>query len=257
MKFIQFCWAATLGALVLFTACSRGDHNLGGQNGAGTGKLKVVATTTMITDLVRQVGGDLVDAEGLMGVGVDPHGYTAKPSDADKLKAADVVFYNGLMLEGQIEAMLVGMKKNKKYVYAVTGKISTDRLLKPEEFEGHHDPHVWVDPTLWVHCLDVVVEGLSAADAANKIKYEKNGAKLRVEFLSLHEWAKSREAWLSLLQAGGALQKGDNLTEDVIRNRQKLLNEYRGNTRNELVERGLDQVNKNLEGRLERLKPKN
>ena len=69
--------------------------------------------------------------------------------------------------------------------------------------------------------------------------------------------ANPREAWLSLIQAGGALQKGDNLTEDVIRNRQKLLNEYRGNTKNELVERGLDQVNKNLEGRLERLKPKN
>ncbi len=66
-----------------------------------------------------------------------------------------------------------------------------------------------------------------------------------------------REAWLSLIQAGGALQKGDNLTENVIRNRQKLLNEYRGNTKNELVERGLDQVNKNLEGRMERLKPKN
>jgi len=69
--------------------------------------------------------------------------------------------------------------------------------------------------------------------------------------------ANPREAWMSLIQAGGALQKGNNLTEDVIRNRQKLLNEYRGNTKNELVERGLDQVNKNLEGRLERLNPKN
>ena len=69
--------------------------------------------------------------------------------------------------------------------------------------------------------------------------------------------ANPREAWMSLIQAGGALQKGNNLTEDVIRNRQKLLNEYRGNTKNELVERGLDQVNKNLEGRLERLRPKN
>ena len=135
MKIIQFCYAVTLGVLVSFTACSRGDCNLGGQNGAGAGKLKVVVTTTMITDLVRQVGGELVDAEGLMGVGVDPHGYTAKPSDADKLKEADVIFYNGLMLEGQIEGMLVGMKKNKKYVYAVTGKIPMDRLLKPEEFE--------------------------------------------------------------------------------------------------------------------------
>ena len=194
MKIIQFCYAVTLGVLVSFTACSRGDCNLGGQNGAGAGKLKVVVTTTMITDLVRQVGGELVDAEGLMGVGVDPHGYTAKPSDVDKLKEADVIFYNGLMLEGQIEGMLVGMKKNKKYVYAVTGKIPMDRLLKPEEFEGHHDPHVWFDPTLWVYCLDVVVEGLSAADAANKNKYIENGAKLRAEFLSLHEWAKARMA---------------------------------------------------------------
>mgnify|MGYP001233025839 CR=1 FL=1 len=197
MNFIQFSWVVTLGVLMLFTACSRGDSNKDDQNGAGSGKLQVVATTTMITDLVRQVGGELVDAEGLMGVGVDPHGYTAKPSDADKLKEADVIFYNGLMLEGQIETMLVGMKKNNKYVYAVTEKIPTDRLLKPEEFEGHHDPHVWFDPTLWVHCLDVVVEGLSAADVANKNKYMKNGAKLRVEFLSLHEWAKVRMADLS------------------------------------------------------------
>ena len=59
-----------------------------------------------------------------------------------RLQEADVIFYNGLMLEGQIETMLVGMKKNNKYVYAVTEKIPTDRLLKPKEFEGHHDPHV-------------------------------------------------------------------------------------------------------------------
>ena len=194
MKFIPSCWTAALGALVLFTACSRDNADLGAQNGAGVGKLKVVATTTMITDLVRQVGGDLVDAQGLMGVGVDPHGYTAKPSDDDKLKAADVIFYNGLKLEGKIEAMLVSMKKNKNYVYAVTDKIPRDKLLKPEEFEGHHDPHVWFDPTLWVYCLDVVVEGLSTGDAANKIKYEQRGAKLRAEFLSLHEWARSRVA---------------------------------------------------------------
>ena len=194
MKFIPSCWAVALSVLLLFTACSRDNADLGTQNGIGAGKLKVVATTTMITDLVRQVGGDLVDARGLMGVGVDPHGYTAKPSDADKLKAADVILYNGLKLEGQIEAMLVGMKKNKKHVYAVTDKIPRDKLLKPEEFEGHHDPHVWFDPTLWVHCLDAVVEGLSAADTANKIKYEQRGATLRAEFLSLHEWARGRMA---------------------------------------------------------------
>ena len=99
---------------VLLAGCSQSGGDSDGQKVSG--KLKVVATTTMITDLVRQVGGDLVEVEGMMGVGVDPHGYTAKPSDADKLKAADVIFYNGLTLEGQIEPMLEGMKKNKKYV---------------------------------------------------------------------------------------------------------------------------------------------
>ena len=63
-----------------------------------------------------------------------------------------------------------------------------------------------------------------------------------------------RTAYTSLFQAGGSLLKGNNLTEGVIRNRQNLLNEYRGKTKNQLVERGLDQINKNLESRLERLK---
>ena len=194
MKRVQILWAATMSFAVLLAGCSQSGGDSDGQKVSG--KLKVVATTTMITDLVRQVGGDLVEVEGMMGVGVDPHGYTAKPSDADKLKAADVIFYNGLTLEGQIEPMLEGMKKNKKYVYAVADRIPKDLLLKPEEFKGHYDPHVWFDPTMWVHCLDVVVEGLSAADASHKEEYEKNGTELRAELLSLHEWAQGRMAGL-------------------------------------------------------------
>ena len=181
-----------MGLMVLLTACSQDSGGLGAQNGVGANKLKVVATTTMITDLVRQVGGDLVYAQGLMGVGVDPHGYTAKPSDADKLKTADVIFFNGLMLEGKIEDMLARMKKNKEHIYAVTDKVPREKLLKPEEFKGHYDPHLWFDPSLWVYCLEVVVEGLSAADAVNQVKYKEKGAQLRAEFLYLHEWAKIR-----------------------------------------------------------------
>jgi len=194
MKKIQLIWVAALGAMGLLTACSQSGGDAEGLSQSG--KLRVVATTSMITDLVRQVGGDLVEVEGMMGVGVDPHGYTAKPSDADKLKAADVIFYNGLTLEGQIEPMLESMKENKKYVYAVADRIPKERLLKPEEFKGHYDPHVWFDPTIWVHCLDVVVEGLSAADAPNQAEYKKNGKKLRDEILSLHEWAQGRMAGL-------------------------------------------------------------
>ena len=62
------------------------------------GKLNIVTTTTMITDLVKNIGGDVVNIEGLMGSGVDPHLYKASEGDVSKLVNADVIFYNGLHL---------------------------------------------------------------------------------------------------------------------------------------------------------------
>ena len=196
MKKINWVGAAFLGLAVLWTACSQGGGS--GQPSDGevrTGKLKVVTTTTMITDLVKQVGGDLVEVEGLMEPGVDPHQYDPTAGAVTKMRAADLIFYNGLMLEGKMDDRLVEMARDKtKLVYAITEKIDRKKLLEPEEFEGHYDPHVWFDPTLWVLCVDLVVEGLGAADAANKAKYEANGEALKEEILEIHEWAKSRVA---------------------------------------------------------------
>ena len=58
-------------------------------------KLKVVATTTMIKDLVHHLGGDQIEVQGLMGAGVDPHLYKASEGDVSKLLEADIIFYNG------------------------------------------------------------------------------------------------------------------------------------------------------------------
>ena len=65
-------------------------------------KLNVVTTTTMITDLVKNIGGDSINLQGLMGSGVDPHLYKASEGDVSKLVNADVIFYNGLHLEGKL-----------------------------------------------------------------------------------------------------------------------------------------------------------
>ena len=62
-------------------------------------KMQVVTTTTMITDLVKNIGGDIVEVQGLMGAGVDPHLYKASAGDVTKLANADIIFYNGLHLE--------------------------------------------------------------------------------------------------------------------------------------------------------------
>ena len=66
------------------------------------GKLQIVCTTGMIGDAVQNVVGDLADVHALMGVGVDPHLYKATPGDLEKLTSADIIFYNGLHLEGKM-----------------------------------------------------------------------------------------------------------------------------------------------------------
>jgi manganese/zinc/iron transport system substrate-binding protein len=136
-------------------------------NADAAAKLKVVATVTMISDMARDVGGAHVEVQGLMGPGVDPHLYKAKASDITKLNEADVIFYNGLMLEGKMQDIFVKMARTKKHVYPVTETIAQDKLLEPPAFQGHYDPHVWFDVSMWEHCIDSVVAGLSAADPAN------------------------------------------------------------------------------------------
>lgn len=161
-------------------------------NADPTQKIKVTATITMITDLVKQVGGDRVEVQGLMGAGVDPHLYKASASDVTKLQNADVIFYCGLLLEGKMQDVLTKLARKNKSVYAVTESIPEDKLLEPPAFAGHYDPHVWFDATLWSLCVDNVVKGLSERDPASRKYFEKRGADYKATLAVLHEWALKR-----------------------------------------------------------------
>lgn len=87
---------------------------LGGAAVRSDAAVRVVTTTSMVTDLVKQVGGDAVIVEGLMGPGVDPHLYKAAPSDVVKLQKAQVIFYNGLMLEGKMSEVFSRLARSKR-----------------------------------------------------------------------------------------------------------------------------------------------
>ena len=152
-------------------------------------KLKVTTTVTMVADLVREVGGDRVQVEALMGPGVDPHLYKAAASDVTKLQQADAIFYSGLLLEGKMQDLFGTLARSKRFVYAVTESIPLDRLLEPPEFAGHYDPHVWFDVPLWKLCVDTVVKGLSEVDPNSKDAYAKRGAEVRARMDELHAWA--------------------------------------------------------------------
>jgi manganese/zinc/iron transport system substrate-binding protein len=159
-------------------------------------KIRVTTTVTMVSDLVKNVGGDRVEVQGLMGPGVDPHLYKATASDVSKLSGADVIFYSGLLLEGKMQDIFTAMARSKRYVYAVTEAIPDDKLLSPPEFSGHHDPHVWFEVPLWAKCIDTVVKGLSEFDPKGKSHYEERAAVYRKKLDELHQWALRRASEL-------------------------------------------------------------
>lgn len=136
--------------------------------------INIVTTTTMITDTVKQIGGDRVSVEGLMGPGVDPHLYKPAASDVLKLSRAKLVFYNGLLLEGKMSDLLDRLNKQGKAVYAVTETIDPSKLLKPEDIQGHWDPHIWGDPRLWKECVKTITRALIKHDPSGKQTYETN-----------------------------------------------------------------------------------
>lgn len=111
-------------------------------------RLTVVATTGMIADAARQVGGDLVDVTALMGPGIDPHAYRQTRSDIVATAQADLVLWNGLYLEAQLEEFLQELGETRPVV-ALAEAIPQTQLIGSEDYEGRFDPHVWMNPNLW------------------------------------------------------------------------------------------------------------
>jgi manganese/zinc/iron transport system substrate-binding protein len=90
------------------------------QSAEDAAPLQVATTTTMITGLVQQVGGDRVAVSGLMGPGVDPHLYKLSASDVTRLQRAQAVFYNGLLLEGRMADLFTRLARAGGKIYAVS-----------------------------------------------------------------------------------------------------------------------------------------
>lgn len=140
------------------------------------GKLNVVTTTTMITDLVKNIGQDKIDVKGLMGAGVDPHLYKASEGDVSKLFNADVIIYNGLHLEGKLEDVFEKMKQQNKQTIVVTDVIDKNTLIGSENFASNYDPHLWFDINSWMKITNYIADKLAKIDSKNADIYKQNAA---------------------------------------------------------------------------------
>jgi manganese/zinc/iron transport system substrate-binding protein len=183
---IKIILLLALSVLISLSSCKKDkDSN------SGKGKLKIVCTTGMIRDIVKQIAGNNADVYGLMGPGVDPHLYKATPNDVNALFEADIIFYNGLHLEAKMAELFFKMSKTRTTV-AVTEDIPENDLLSPPAFSGMHDPHVWFDVLLWEYAVKRVERTLSSKLPAKKKEFAHNTKLYLNKLQALHRFILKR-----------------------------------------------------------------
>jgi manganese/zinc/iron transport system substrate-binding protein len=151
--------------------------------------LRIVCTTGQVADIVKNVGGNDVEVDTLMGDGVDPHLFTAAANDVRRLRAADIVFYTGLHLEGRLADVLHDLATSKPSIAVTAGLVSDhpELLRTPKEFAGAHDPHVWLDVALWERCANYVSEQLCRLDPDRADDYRERAKTYTDELNALDE----------------------------------------------------------------------
>ncbi len=147
--------------------------------------LNIVTTTGQVADMVANVGGDRVQVRALMGPGIDPHLYKASARDVERLRSADIIFYNGLHLEAKMGEVIEQLGRNKP-VLAVGEAVDPARLISPDAFQRSHDPHIWFDVELWSQAIPAVVAILSEKDPAHADGYRERGAEYTAQLAELN-----------------------------------------------------------------------
>lgn len=138
------------------------------------GRLNIVTTTSMITDLLKNIGGEAIQVQGLMGSGVDPHLYKASEGDVSKLMNADVIFYNGLHLEGKLVEVFEKMQSRNMKTFAIAETLDKNTLIGSDYFQSNYDPHIWFDIDYWMQAGAYVTKKLQELNPENAKIFEGN-----------------------------------------------------------------------------------
>ena len=188
------CCGALLALALPGAGCGRAEGT-GGAADFSERPVRAVATTTLMADLVQAVGGEHVDVTGLMGAGVDPHLYRAKESDVAAMAEADILFYNGLHLEGKMTELFEQMSGRALRTVAVAERaVPEAERISSAAFAGNFDPHVWFDVALWMRAVETVRDALADLDPAHADAYAANAAAYVDELRDLDAYVRTRIA---------------------------------------------------------------
>jgi zinc/manganese transport system substrate-binding protein/manganese/iron transport system substrate-binding protein len=154
---------------ILVAGCGPAGASSAPASGGAEGALKVVATTTVFADMIRNVAGDRAVVDSVIPAGAGPEDYEPKPDDARKLADADLIVSNGVGLDDFLDDLI-----------EAAGRDTVERLVLGEGLEtitvdGEENPHFWLDPTLVVdHYVPAISATLAELDAEGAAIYEAN-----------------------------------------------------------------------------------
>ena len=182
MVLLSFC----LMTVMMITGCQKAEQK------KTSDTLNIVATTTMLADLSRVIGGEHVNVDGLMGPGIDPHLYQASAGDVTLMQNADVIVYNGLHLEGKMGEIFQSLTDRGSTVICIEDGLPKDQLLSWEDDSSVHDPHIWFQVSLWKSAAKTVADRLSEADPSHAQAYKKNLEAYTLELEKLDIYIRDR-----------------------------------------------------------------
>ena len=151
--------------------------------------LQVVATTGMIADAARNIGGNLLEVRALMGPGIDPHAYRQTRTDIVAMAQADLVLWHGLYLEAQMQEFLFMLEKEGPKIVAVAESLPHDKLIAHDIYKDKFDPHVWMNPTLWSQVVIAIRDALIAAAPQHEAPFRANADRHVAELVKLANYA--------------------------------------------------------------------
>lgn len=188
---------------VILSACAAGSPASGSQSDtAADGKLKVVATTSIVGDVAAQVGGEHISLSVLLPVGSDPHSFDPTPQDVSKVAEADLVLANGAGLEAFLDNLIESAGGKEKVIYLSDGIDFREPAGEPAAEEDAHDddehghegvdPHTWNDPNNVIVWVENIRQALDQLDPDNSEVYSANAAAYTAELQSLDVWIREQ-----------------------------------------------------------------
>ena len=199
-KFVLLC--ITILSIIALAACGNSEDNETTEetdsNESHSEKIQAVTSFTIIEDMVKEIGGDLVEVYNLVPTGTDPHEYDPLPDDIKAATDADILFYNGLNLEGGehgwFNKMMDAVNQDWDVAFELAENVEPIHITSEDGKEEEINPHAFLDPVVGIEMAEKARDALIEVDPDNQETYEENAEVYLEKLIDIDEQYKTRIA---------------------------------------------------------------